>query len=144
MKDVKYFQKEMGFIPKIVNEIIEKRKEVKHSLKKSRTPILEARDYALKTLLNATYGYFGFFGARYYSPECAASTTAISRYYIQKTLNDIEKAGFKTLYADTDSCMFLLGKKTQKDALNLLKKINATLRCSFFFIDFHNISNSNY
>lgn len=122
-----YFEKHQGFIPKILQELLEKRREIKNSLKKNRTPILEARDYALKTLANATYGYFGFFGARYYSPESAASATAIGRHYIHKTLEDIEKAGYKTLYADTDSVMFLLGKRTQEDALDLLKKINNTL-----------------
>ena len=122
-----YFTKQQGFIPKIIQELLEKRKLVKHELKKNRNPIAEARDYALKTLLNATYGYFGFFGARYYSPESAASATAIGRYYIHKTLDDIEKAGYKTLYADTDSVMFLLGKRTQKEALELVKRINKTL-----------------
>jgi len=122
-----YFEKQTGFIPQIVTELLEKRKKVKAELRKKRTPILEARDYALKTLLNATYGYYGFFGARYYSPESAASITAISRYYIHKTISDIEKAGFRVLYTDTDSIMFPLGKKTQKQALDTLKKINSTL-----------------
>ncbi|MFC1686264.1 DNA-directed DNA polymerase [Nanoarchaeota archaeon] len=122
-----YFEKQQGFLPQILKELLEKRKEVKQELKRNRSPILEARDYALKTLLNATYGYYGFFGARYYSPESAASITAISRYYIHKTIQDIEKGGYKTIYADTDSVMFSLGKKTQKDALDLLKKINKTL-----------------
>ena len=122
-----HFAKQKGFIPQIIHELIDKRKATKQEYRKHRTSILEARDYALKTLLNATYGYFGFFGARYYSPESAASITALSRYYIHKTIDDIEKAGYKTLYADTDSVMFVLGKKTQKDALELLKKINKTL-----------------
>ena len=38
--------------------------------------VLEARTYALKILANAFYGYLGFFGARWYCLECAASTTA--------------------------------------------------------------------
>jgi len=122
-----YFAKEKGFIPLILHELLEKRKKIKQELHKNRTPILEARDYALKTLSNATYGYFGFFGARYYSPECAASITAIARHYIHKTLDDLENACFKTIYADTDSCHFLLGKKTQQQALETLKKINSSL-----------------
>lgn len=96
-----YFEKERGFIPKILNELIEKRKEVKDLLKKSKSPILSARDYALKTLLNASYGYFGFFGARWYSLESAASIAAICRHYIHKTIEDIEKGGFKVAYSDS-------------------------------------------
>ena len=122
-----FFTKKLGFIPSIVNGLLEKRKETKQELKKNRSPVLEARDYAIKTLLNATYGYFGFFGARYYSPECAASIAAIARHYIHKMIEDIEKAGFKVIYSDTDSCMFLLGNKKEKDALELLKKLNSEL-----------------
>jgi DNA polymerase elongation subunit (family B) len=122
-----YFTKKKGFIPQILGELLEKRKEVKSELKKHRTPVLEARDYALKTLSNATYGYFGFFGARYYSLESAASIAAIARHYIHKTIEDIEKAGFNVMYADTDSVMFLLGNVKKDDSLKLLKKINDTL-----------------
>jgi DNA polymerase elongation subunit (family B) len=121
-----YFKKKKGFIPQILSELLEKRKEVKAELKKHRTPILEARDYALKTLSNATYGYLGFFGARYYSLECAASIAALARYYIHKTIDDIEKEGFKVIYADTDSVMFQFDKK-KEDALKMLKKINDSL-----------------
>jgi len=122
-----YFSKQKGFIPQILQELLEKRKETKNEFKKSPSPVLEAKDYALKTLANATYGYFGFFGARYYSPECGASITAISRYYIHKTIDEIEKEGFDVIYSDTDSVMFTLGKKTEKDAKEALEKINKTL-----------------
>ena len=122
-----YFQKQEGFIPRILKELLEKRKETKAEFKRNPSPVLEAKDYALKTLANATYGYFGFFGARYYSPECGASITAISRYYIHKTIDEIEKFGFEVIYSDTDSVMFALGNKTEKDAKEILEKINKTL-----------------
>ncbi|MBU2523260.1 MAG: ribonuclease H-like domain-containing protein [Nanoarchaeota archaeon] len=96
-----YFEKSPGFIPQILNGLLERRKEVKSKLKKNRTPIHEAEDYALKTLANATYGYFGFFGARYYSLEAAASITAICRHYIHSTIDNIEKKGFNVIYSDS-------------------------------------------
>jgi DNA polymerase elongation subunit (family B) len=120
-----YFKKKKGFFPQILADLLEKRKETKSELKKHRTPILEARDYALKTLSNATYGYLGFFGARYYSLECAASIAAIARHYIHKTIEDIEKAGFNVIYSDTDSIIFSFDN--EKEALSLLKKINESL-----------------
>jgi len=122
-----YFTKKMGFFPQILKELLEKRKETKVEMRKHPSPVLEAKDYALKTLANATYGYLGFFGARYYSLESAASIAAIARHYIHKTIEDMEKSGFKVIYADTDSVMFLLDKKTQKEALELLEKINKSL-----------------
>jgi DNA polymerase Pol2 len=122
-----FFKKKLGFIPSILYDLLEKRKKVKDEKKKNPSPILDAKDYALKTLSNATYGYFGFFGARYYCPEGAASATAIGRHYIHSTIESIEKSGFNVLYSDTDSIMFTLGEKTQKDAIDLLKKINENL-----------------
>jgi DNA polymerase elongation subunit (family B) len=121
-----FFKKKLGFIPSILYDLLEKRKKVKDEKKKNPSPILDAKDYALKTLSNATYGYFGFFGARYYCPEGAASATAIGRHYIHSTIEEIEKAGFKVLYADTDSVMFLFDNK-KDDVLKLLKKINESL-----------------
>jgi len=122
-----YFSKDKAFIPQILQELLEKRKQTKAEMKKNYSSALEAKDYALKTLANATYGYFGFFGARYYSLECAAAIAAIARHYIHKTIEDIEKQGFKVMYADTDSVMFILGKKSENNALELLKKINDSL-----------------
>jgi DNA polymerase elongation subunit (family B) len=121
-----FFKNKLGFIPSILYDLLEKRKRIKEEKKKNPSPVLDARDYALKTLSNATYGYFGFFGARYYCPEGAASATAIGRHYIHATIEKIEKAGFKTIYADTDSVMFLYDNR-QKEAMELLKKINKEL-----------------
>lgn len=122
-----YFHKKKGFIPIILEELIEKRKQIKKELKRNHSIELEARSYALKTLANATYGYFGFFGARYYCVECAASTTAIGRYYIQKVIKKAEENGFKVLYSDTDSIAITLENKTKKEALEFLKKMNNEL-----------------
>ncbi len=58
---------------------IEKRKEFKEEFKKNPNPITKARSNAFKLLANASYGYQGFFGARYYCPEASAATTAIDR-----------------------------------------------------------------
>jgi len=126
-KKIFYFNKTRSFIPILLKKLIDTRKEVKKSLKRKRTPILEARDYGLKTLSNATYGYYAFFGARYYSIECAASITAFGRYFLRKVIDEINKAGFGVIYADTDGIAFTLGKKTEKQALNFLAKLNRNL-----------------
>ena len=123
-----YFSKKQGFIPCLLKELIEKRKKVKEELKRKKDdPLLEARNYALKTLANATYGYYAFFGARWYCRECAASATAFGRYYIQKVIEEAKKAGFNVLYADTDSVAFELGNKSEAEALRWQKKINEKL-----------------
>lgn len=127
-RKVKYFfsSKKEGFIPSIVKDLITRRNRIKEILKEEDNPILRARSYALKTVANATYGYFGFFGSRWYSKECAASITAFARDYISEV---IKKAGeeFKVIYSDTDSIAFTLGNKSEEDALRFLKRMNNEL-----------------
>ncbi len=122
-----YFSKKPGFFPTILNKIINERKKFKEEYKKNPSPIKKARSNAFKLLANASYGYQGFYGARYYCPEASEATTAISRKYIKETIEKINSEGFRTIYSDTDSIAFLLESKTQKEALLLLKKINKNL-----------------
>jgi len=128
IKDKKiYFSKKIGFFPDMLKELIEKRKEYKKELQKNPDAVKRARSNAFKLLANASYGYLGFFGARYYCPEASASATAISRKFIKKTIERINKEGYKVIYSDTDSIAFLKNEKTQEEVKELLKKINNKL-----------------
>jgi DNA polymerase I/DNA polymerase-2 len=122
-----YFSKEPGFIPELLKEIIMKRRKFKEDYNKNPTPMLKARSNAFKLIANAAYGYQGFFGARYYSVEAAASTAYFARENIQKAINIFQENKFKPIYSDTDSIAVALGEKTKKQALELLKKINDEL-----------------
>jgi len=127
-KHVYYFDtKKEGFIPKVLKEIILRRNRIKELIKKENNATLKARSYALKTIGNSTYGMYGFFGARYYSKECASSITAFARQYIQDTIKKAEKDGFEVIYSDTDSIAISLKNKTRKDALSFMKKVNEEL-----------------
>ncbi|MEW6063322.1 MAG: DNA-directed DNA polymerase [Nanoarchaeota archaeon] len=126
--NVYYFSnKKDGFIPSVIKDLILRRNRIKEILKEEENPILEARSHALKTVANSTYGYLGFFGARWYSKECAASITAFAREYIKDVIEKTKKAGFDVIYSDTDSVAFTLGEKTEEEALSFLKKINEEL-----------------
>ena len=126
-----FCQDQRYFLPLVLEELINRRAEIKKEIKKTASEqekkLLEARSYALKILANSFYGYLGFFGARWYSLECAASTTAFARYYIKRTIQKGEEKGFKVVYGDTDSCFFQLESKNVEEALNFLKEINAEL-----------------
>ncbi len=122
-----YFSKTLGFFPQMLNEIIEKRKQYKKELAEKFDVIKKARSNAFKLLANASYGYQGFFGARYFCAEASAATTSISRDFIRGIIEKIDKEGYKTIYSDTDSIAFLLGKKTKEEAKQFLKKLNSNL-----------------
>jgi len=121
-----YFAKEKGFFPVMLEEIIKKRKQYKKEYKENQNAILKARSNAFKLLANASYGYLGFFGARYYCREAAASTAALARKSILETIEKIKKKGYKVIYSDTDSIAFLVNK-TQKKIIEMLKELNSEL-----------------
>ncbi len=125
--DGKDFEKEPGFFPIMLGEIIEKRKTHKKEFAKNPSGMLRARSNAYKLLANAAYGYQGFFGARYYCREAAAATAKFAKDNILKAIDTIEKKGYKIIYGDTDSIAFLQGDKSKKDVLKFLKEINADL-----------------
>ncbi|MCL4379364.1 MAG: DNA-directed DNA polymerase [Candidatus Marsarchaeota archaeon] len=117
-----------GVIPAILKMLIDQRASVKKQYKKSPDDkFLGARSSALKILSNSFYGYLGYARSRWYSRDCAGSVTAYGRQYIKDTIRAAEDYGFRVLYADTDSIVFLLGGKTKDDALAFLKGFNSKL-----------------
>jgi len=119
--------KQKGFFSEIISELITHRAKIKKELKQKQNPLLAAQVEALKVLANSFYGYLGFAPARWYCIECAESTTAWARHYIHKAIDSAKKEGFDVLYSDTDSVFVQLGKKSKKDALDWVKKINDDL-----------------
>jgi DNA polymerase Pol2 len=108
--------KRKGFIPTILSEIFEERALLKKKLKTSdenseEYRVLYAKQYALKILANATYGYLGFPNSRWYSLECAAAITALGRKSIHFVLEEAQKKGLKPIYGDTDSVFLLYPSK---------------------------------
>jgi len=120
-----YFSKERGFFSEILAEIIDKRKEYKKEYAKNPSNLLKARSNAFKLIANASYGYLGFFGARYYCRQAAASAAALARKSIIETIEKVKSAGHKIIYSDTDSIAFLYNNK--EETLELLKEINKSL-----------------
>jgi DNA polymerase elongation subunit (family B) len=97
-----FCKKKKGFLPTVIEDIVERRMRIKEIIKKSsKNILLDARQNNLKVLANAFYGYFGFFNARWYCIECSRSITAWGRYYIHKVIDAAEKEGFKVLYSDS-------------------------------------------
>lgn len=126
----KFVKQPQGLIPSVVSWLLDYRAKIKHELKKTdkdaeKYKILEARSQSLKILTNSIYGYLGYARARWYSRECAESTTAWGRKHIQETMSEAEKSGFTLLYGDTDSIMILY--KNKQDVLRFLEKINNAL-----------------
>jgi len=122
-----YFDKKPGFFSTLLAEVVEKRKKFKKEYAADKNAMKKARSNAYKLLANATFGYQGFFGARYYSREAAAATLAFVRKFNEDTMEKIKKEGYEIIYGDTDSIAFLTNKKKKWEILNFLKRINDDL-----------------
>ncbi|MCK5290216.1 MAG: DNA polymerase, partial [Candidatus Aenigmarchaeota archaeon] len=127
-----FCEKEKGFIPEILEELLKGRAKVKAEMKKCDRKsqehiLLDKKQYAFKTVANAFYGYLGFAGSRWYKRECAESVTAFGRSYIHHTIDTAKDFGLKTIYGDTDSLFLLIGNKPEKDIKSFLNQINTNL-----------------
>ncbi len=115
-----------GFVPKHLEEIIVKRREVKEKMKKIKNSEEYNKwknyQYSLKIIANATYGYFGYAGARWYCRDCAEACATFGRHYISYVLKNAAEEGFDVIYADTDSCFLTIPKISKNKAIELAEK----------------------
>ena len=118
-----------GFYKIVLSQLIESRQAAKREAAK--TPrgtreheILKAREKATKVITNATYGYAGWAGSRWYSREVAESASALGRDTINKSIDLAKKLGLKVLYGDTDS---LFVEYEEKLVNRFIKEIDKTL-----------------
>jgi len=125
-----FLKKPTGLIPYVLNYLIDFRVKLKRQLKtldkdSDEYKILHARSTAIKVVSNSFYGYLVYARSRWYSRECGESVTAYGRKHIMETIDKAEKMGFRVLYGDTDSLMFLY--KSKEDVLAFMKEVNASL-----------------
>jgi DNA polymerase elongation subunit (family B)/intein/homing endonuclease len=119
-----------GFIPRVLQNLVLRRSEIKAQMKRlgqsgQKYRQLQGRQYAMKIIANASYGYYGYAGSRWYSRIAAECITAWGRHYIKKVISLAESMGFEVIYGDTDS---LFVKVTGKeDAMKFLQAANAAL-----------------
>lgn len=115
-----------GITQKIVKQLIIERDRIrKHVVKNDfEKKILDAKQYALKIMANAFYGYTGYVRARFYVLDIANAITSCGRELIQKTKNIVEKDKIlKVVYGDTDSIMVKLPASNLEQAFEFGREI---------------------
>jgi DNA polymerase, archaea type len=118
-----------GFYKIVLSQLIASRQVAKREAAKTPrgTPehkILKAREKATKVITNATYGYAGWAGSRWYSREVAESAAALGRDTLNKSINIAKGLGLKVLYGDTDS---LFVEYNEKLVNQFIKEIDKNL-----------------
>ncbi len=124
------FRKEpAGFYKEVLSHLIKVRDEIRAKMKKLHPEsveyrVLDARQKAVKVITNASYGYAGWVGARWYIKPVAEAATAWGRYTIRNAINMAENAGLEVVYGDTDS-IFLKYEREKIEKLS--REIGARL-----------------
>lgn len=116
-----------GFIPEILKTLLVERAAVKEKMKHSKDRMLFVQQWALKILANAFYGYMGYPRARWYSLECAESTTAWGRMYLKSIIDMAKDEGLQVIYGDTDSIFIKMRDSNLEKAYTFLEKVNSSL-----------------
>ena len=100
-----------GIMPAVLRELLDERIATKNLMKKAgeeERRFLDAKQYAMKILLNSFYGYSGYARARLYSLALANAVTSFGRENILRT---------KKIIDDIGSAYVIGGEVVFKDAL---------------------------
>jgi len=127
-----FCKRKKGFESTVINELLLERQKVKEEMKRFPSGTLEFnllnnRQMALKTIANASYGYYAFPASKWYSKECAESITSFGRYWIKRVMDEAKSYGFEPIYGDTDSAFLALDGKNKDSLLTFLEEVNKKL-----------------
>ncbi len=116
-----------GVIPSILENLMEERSKVKKMARNAdekTRKMLDLKQFAIKTLANAFYGYFGYTRAKIYNVAIASSVTAFGRETIHSTVKAMEEDfGYEVVYGDTDSVMIKVPTESMEEAEKIGKDI---------------------
>jgi DNA polymerase I len=124
------FRKEpVGFYKEVLSYLINVRDEIRSRMKQVSPEsveyrVLDARQKAVKVITNASYGYAGWIGARWYIKPVAEAAAAWGRQTILDAIRMAEKAGLKVVYGDTDSIFV-------KHELEKIEKLSKEIEAKF-------------
>lgn len=137
---------EAGVLPRLLNTLVSRRREVKKLLKDPRITASERAQYdikqqALKLTANSMYGCLGYVNSRFYAKPLAMLVTNKGREILMDTRQLAELVGLRVVYGDTDSVMIDTGATTLSDALKIGEefKIQVNERYKLLEIDTDNV-----
>lgn len=105
---------ERGTLPRVLGNLVERRKVVKSLLKDPKITPAEYAQYdirqkALKLTANSMYGCLGFPASRFYAKPIAMLITSKGREILQHTVDLAEnELKLQVIYGDTDSIMYVI------------------------------------
>ncbi len=132
-----YFSKKrIGIFPEILEWIFNKRLEMqkerdKHEKGSEEYEVLEAKQYAIKIVMNSFYGVSANPHFRLYKQGVGDAITRVGRETVLWSKKTAEKNGYGVLYGDTDSIFLKTGKENEEDAIKDGKQAEEALNKSY-------------
>ena len=129
-----------GFYRRVLERLLEARAEIRKRMKgldpeSSEYRVLDERQRAIKVIANATYGYCGWLGARWYKREVAEATTAWGRMIITKTIRFARELGLRVIYGDTDSIFVNYDREKVERLINEVNsKLNLEIKVDKVYV----------
>jgi DNA polymerase I len=129
------FRKEPpGFYKEVLSHLIDVRGEIRAKMKEYPPDsveyrVLDARQKAVKVITNASYGYAGWIGARWYMKPVAEAATAWGRHTILTAIKMAEGEGLTVVYGDTDSLFIKYDpEKVERLAEKICEKLGLEIK----------------
>lgn len=127
-----YRKSPRGLVPMITEKLVVMRKQLKEDMKKFEKTTAEYKaiweqQRAVKYFTNAVYGVMGSSIFRLADGDVGSDITGLGRFLIHNTIEQVEKMGYKALYADTDSVLFQVDTDTVEDTVNHGLKVQKDL-----------------
>lgn len=115
---------ELGVLPRLLNTLVSRRREVKKLLKDPKNTKFQKAQYdikqqALKLTANSMYGCLGFQNSRFYAKPLAMLVTNKGREILMDTRQLAELEALRVVYGDTDSVMINTGVAAYPDAIKI-------------------------
>ncbi|KAI5966943.1 POL1 [Candida pseudojiufengensis] len=135
-----------GVLPRLLNTLVSRRREVKKLLKDPKnTPFEKAqfdiKQQALKLTANSMYGCLGYVNSRFYAKPLAMLVTNKGREILMDTRQLAESSSLRVVYGDTDSVMIDTGANNLKDAIKIGEEFKTQVneRYKLLEIDIDNV-----
>ncbi|GEQ68202.1 hypothetical protein JCM33374_g1869 [Metschnikowia sp. JCM 33374] len=146
MPEIPERDSDAGVLPRLLNTLVSRRREVKKLLKDSRISSSERAQYdikqqALKLTANSMYGCLGYVNSRFYAKPLAMLVTNKGREILMDTRQLAESIGLRVVYGDTDSVMIDTGASSLQEALKIGEdfKVQVNERYKLLEIDTDNV-----
>ncbi|SCU82972.1 LADA_0C08966g1_1 [Lachancea dasiensis] len=115
--------RKQGVLPRLLANLVERRREVKKLLKSETDPHkrvqCDIRQQALKLTANSMYGCLGYVNSRFYAKPLAMLVTNKGREILMNTRQLAESLALSVIYGDTDSVMIDTGSDNYSEAIKI-------------------------